>query len=246
MKTPLISVIMPAYNAEKYISDSIDSVLNQSIQNFELIIIDDNSQDNTTNIINKYNDPRIVLIINSNNLGVSETRNIGISAANGKYIAFLDSDDIWLPHKLSLQIMCLNDGWDVVSSNYIAFESNADNKITERKSPSIISYSDMLKSNFIGNLTGIYNVQKIGKIYQKKSGHEDYIMWLEIIKKSKKAYCIQESLAKYRLHNSSLSSNKVKAIKWQWSIYRNELKLSLPKSIYYFSHYIINALKKRR
>lgn len=237
---------MPAYNAEKYISDSIDSVLNQSIQNFELIIIDDNSQDNTTNIINKYNDPRIVLIINSNNLGVSETRNIGISAANGKYIAFLDSDDIWLPHKLSLQIMCLNDGWDVVSSNYIAFESNADNKITERKSPSIISYSDMLKSNFIGNLTGIYNVQKIGKIYQKKSGHEDYIMWLEIIKKSKKAYCIQEPLAKYRLHNSSLSSNKMKAIKWQWSIYRNELKLSLPKYIYYFSHYIINALKKRR
>ncbi len=246
MKTPLVSVIMPAYNAEKYISDSIDSVLNQSIQNLELIIIDDNSQDNTTKIINKYNDPRIVLIINTNNLGVSETRNIGISAANGKYIAFLDSDDIWLPHKLSLQIMCLNDGWDVVSSNYIAFESNAGNKITERKSPSIISYSDMLKSNFIGNLTGIYNVQKIGKIYQKKSGHEDYIMWLEIIKKSKKAYCIQESLAKYRLHNSSLSSNKVKAIKWQWSIYRNELKLSLPKSIYYFSHYIINALKKRR
>lgn len=237
---------MPAYNAEEYISDSIDSVLNQSIKNFELIIIDDNSQDNTTNIINKYNDPRIVLIINSNNLGVSETRNIGISAASGKYIAFLDSDDIWLPHKLSLQIMCLNDGWDVVSSNYIAFESNADNKITERKSPSIISYYDMLKSNFIGNLTGIYNVQKIGKIYQKKLGHEDYIMWLEIIKKSKKAYCIQESLAKYRLHNSSLSSNKVKAIKWQWSIYRNELKLSLPKSIYYFSHYIINALKKRR
>ncbi|EJD6040373.1 glycosyltransferase [Morganella morganii] len=237
---------MPAYNAEEYISDSIDSVLNQSIKNFELIIIDDNSQDNTTNIINKYNDPRIVLIINSNNLGVSETRNIGISAASGKYIAFLDSDDIWLPHKLSLQIMCLNDGWDVVSSNYIAFESNADNKITERKSPNIISYYDMLKSNFIGNLTGIYNVQKIGKIYQKKLGHEDYIMWLEIIKKSKKAYCIQESLAKYRLHNSSLSSNKVKAIKWQWSIYRNELKLSLPKSIYYFSHYIINALKKRR
>lgn len=168
MKKPLISIVMPAYNVEKYISDSIDSVLNQEINDFELIIIDDNSQDNTADVINKYSDPRIVLITNLTNLGVSATRNIGIRAANGKYIAFLDSDDIWLPHKLSLQITQLNNGWDVVSSNYIAFESNTDNKVVERKSPNVISYSDMLKSNFIGNLTGIYNVQKIGKIYQKK------------------------------------------------------------------------------
>ncbi|MEM7860398.1 glycosyltransferase family 2 protein, partial [Morganella morganii] len=94
--------------------------------------------------------------------------------------------------------------------------------------------------------TGLYNSDILGKKYQKPIGHEDYVMWLDLIKENQKVYCIQEPLAKYRLHNTSLSSNKLKTIKWQWSIYRNELKLSLPKSIYYFSHYIINALKKRR
>ncbi|MDR5687008.1 glycosyltransferase family 2 protein [Morganella morganii] len=246
MKAPLISIIMPAYNASKYIAESIDSVLTQDNKNFELIIIDDNSLDNTVDIINKYNDPRITLISNPDNYGVSEARNIGIRKANGKYIAFLDSDDIWLPNKLSSQLFYLENGWDVVSSNYTAFENNNKNKTTERKSPNVISYSDMLTSNFIGNLTGMYNSEKLGKIYQKNQGHEDYIMWLEIIQKSKKAYCIQESLAKYRLHNTSLSSNKIKAMKWQWEIYRNELRLSLPKSVYYFSYYIFNALKKRR
>lgn len=245
MNNELISIIMPAYNAEKTISDSIDSILKQSYDNFKLYVINDNSTDKTATIVNHKESDKIKIINNSVNLGVAKSRNIGISQCKGKYIAFLDSDDLWEPNKLEKQLEILNSGWDVVCSNYTTFTNDC-SFLNNRTSKNIISYSDMLKSNYIGNLTGIYNSEKIGKILQKNIGHEDYIMWLEILKKSEKAYCIQESLAKYRLSNTSLSGNKLKAIKWQWIIYRTELHLSLPNSIYYFTHYILNALKKRR
>lgn len=237
---------MPAFNAEDTIYQSINSALNQTFEDFHLYIINDASTDNTDNIIKGFSDPRITYIKNNVNQGVAACRNIGIKKANSKYISFLDSDDIWLPQKLEQQLKYLNIEYDIVCSNYFTFQNdtNVINKVT--KFPSVISYSMMLKSNFIGNLTGIYNSEKLGKEYQKNKGHEDYIMWLNLLKRSGEAYCIQEPLAKYRISNQSLSGNKLKAIKWQWSIYRNELKLSLPKSIYYFSHYIINALKKRR
>ncbi|MCU6210685.1 glycosyltransferase family 2 protein [Morganella morganii] len=246
MENNLISIIMPAFNAEDTIYQSINSALNQTFEDFHLYIINDASTDNTDNIIRGFSDPRITYIKNNVNQGVAACRNIGIKKANSKYISFLDSDDIWLPQKLEQQLKHLNIEYDIVCSNYSIFHSdtNVINKVT--KFPSVINYSMMLKSNFIGNLTGIYNSEKLGKEYQKNKGHEDYIMWLNLLKRSGKAYCIQEPLAKYRISNQSLSGNKLKAIKWQWSIYRNELKLSLPKSIYYFSHYIINALKKRR
>ncbi|MEQ5679554.1 glycosyltransferase family 2 protein [Providencia rettgeri] len=239
----LVSIIMPCYNAEKYISESINSVLAQTYTKFELIIIDDSSTDKSINIISEYQDNRIKLIKSNLNQGVATSRNKGIMAAKGQYISFLDSDDLWEPSKLEKQITLLESGWDLVCSNYSAFKSDGKTKL--RISPRVITYEDLLRSCFIGNLTGIYCAKKLGKFFQKSTGAEDYLMWLAILKSAQKAYCIQESLAKYRISNTSLSSNKFKAIKWQWSIYRNELKLSTPKSLYYFSHYLLNALKKR-
>ncbi|WP_323115967.1 glycosyltransferase family 2 protein [Klebsiella variicola] len=239
-----VSVIMPAYNAEDTISASINSVLEQTHIDIELIIINDCSTDSTEAEIKKYIDPRIIYIENKKNIGVSLTRNRGIEIATGNCIAFLDSDDLWEKDKIEKQLLYIHSGYNIVCSNY--FSMLNDEIISYRKSPEIIDYKIMLRSNFIGNLTGLYNSDILGKKYQKTIGHEDYVMWLDIIKENQKVYCIQEPLAKYRLHNTSLSSNKLKTMKWQWSIYRNELKLSLPKSIYYFSHYIINALKKRR
>lgn len=244
IKSELVSIIMPCYNSDKYISESIDSVLNQTYQNFELIIINDSSTDKTLEIIQSYNDSRIKVINSTVNEGVALSRNKGISASNGTYIAFLDSDDIWEKEKLEKQLTYLQNGWLIVCSNYISFDE--ENIIKPRVSPETIHYNDMLKTNFIGNLTGIYNQCKLGKHFQKKIGHEDYVMWLDVIKKSGQVYCIQEPLAKYRLSSNSLSGNKLKTMQWQWIIYRNELKMSLPKTIYYFSYYILNALKKRR
>ncbi|HEJ9421315.1 TPA: glycosyltransferase family 2 protein [Proteus mirabilis] len=235
---------MPAYNAEKTIYYSIESILSQTYSNFKIYIINDNSSDNTENIILSFLDERIIYIKNKKNIGASLSRNIGIKLSKGKFIAFLDSDDLWLPNKLEEQYKKLVNGWDVVCSNYTTF--NEKNEIKYRTSPKIINYSDMLLSNFIGNLTGTYNKDIIGKVYQKNKGHEDYIMWLDILKKSKKAYCIQKPLAKYRISEKSLSGNKLKAIQWQWSIYRSELNLSFIKSSYYFINYIYNALKKRK
>ncbi|EOX5954297.1 glycosyltransferase family 2 protein [Providencia rettgeri] len=244
MDNETFSIIMPAYNSEKTIIDSINSVLEQDFDSFILYIVNDASSDNTKDMILSINDKRIIYLENERNLGVAESRNKALIKAKGEYIAFLDSDDIWLPKKLSYQLKLFNEGWDVVCSNYITFTHL--NSSTIRKSPQVITYTDMLKSNFIGNLTGAYNRKKLGVFQQKKIGHEDYIMWLQIIQKAKKAFCIQEPLAKYRLSENSLSGNKLKAMTWQWSIYRNEVKLSILKSSYYFSHYILNALKKRR
>lgn len=239
---------MPAYNAEKTILESIESVISQTYLNWELIIIDDCSNDMTLEIIKKYSiqDSRIKLIKNEFNLGVSSSRNISIKNCSGDFICFLDSDDIWSPNKLEKQMLLLNSGWDVVCSNYTTFSDDSNIILQHRKSPPIIKYTDMLKSNFIGNLTGIYNRKKLGTFFQKKLGHEDYVMWLNILNKSRKAYCIQEPLAKYRISKKSISANKIKTMQWQWFIYRNELQFSLIKSMYYFSHYIVNALKKRR
>lgn len=246
MENELISIIMPAFNAEKTIKESIDSILNQTITDFKIYIIDDNSTDTTSKIIHSFNDQRIIYIYNDINQGVSKSRNIGIKKCKGKYIAFLDSDDLWFPNKLEKQIELLEDGWRVVCSNYITFTKNGDGNSKKRLAPEIIFYKKLLYSNFIGNLTGIYNSNILGKFYQKEKGHEDYIMWLEIIKVARTAYCIQEPLAKYRISEKSLSGNKIKAMQWQWSIYRDELNLSFIKSSYYFINYIYNALKKRK
>lgn len=243
MSEEIFSIIMPAYNAENTITESIASVLNQTFENFKLYIIDDASTDTTVDIIKSFNDERIILIKKEFNSGVAETRNVGISLCAGKYISFIDSDDLWQNSKLEKQHHFLINGKNVVCSNYSVFWE--DGRMYERISPEVISYEMMLKSNYIGNLTGAYNAEQIGKFYQKNIGHEDYLMWLSIIRKDGLAYCIQESLAKYRLSNTSVSANKMKVIKWQWNIYVKELKLPFFKSLFYFAFYVFSAIKKR-
>ncbi|QDX99373.1 glycosyltransferase [Pectobacterium carotovorum subsp. carotovorum] len=238
---------MPAYNAEATIDESIRSVLNQDFGDFKLYIVDDCSIDNTRDIIKNYTDPRIVYIKNDKNLGVASTRNKAIEMSRGKYIAFLDADDVWRKDKLKSQYQFLVKDFDVVCSNYETFSHFLKDRSGGcRTSPKKITYHDMLKSNFIGNLTGAYNAEKLDKFYQKDVGHEDYVMWLEIMKKAKRAYCIQENLAYYRTSSSSLSGNKIKALLWQWNIYRNEVKLSFASSCYFFLCYVFYALKKRK
>ncbi|WP_270561567.1 glycosyltransferase family 2 protein [Citrobacter portucalensis] len=240
----IFSVIMPAYNAEKTIKKSVQSILNQTYSDFFLYIIDDNSTDSTPQIINKFDDPRVILLKNSNGKGVASARNLGINSCQGTYIAFCDSDDLWMPNKLERQLFFLNKSYDVVCSNYEVFNNNGF-VVNARVSPEIINYEKMLGSNYIGNLTGVYNSSKIGKVYQKEIGHEDYIMWLTILKKTEHCYCIQENLAQYRISPNSLSSSKFKAVMWQWYIYRKELKIKFWKSVVLLLSYMKNALIKR-
>ncbi|HFZ8994078.1 TPA: glycosyltransferase family 2 protein [Citrobacter freundii] len=240
----MFSIIMPAYNSSKTIHASILSVLNQTITDWELIVIDDCSIDDTISIVESFNDQRIILIKNTQNIGVALSRNKGLKISKGKYISFLDSDDIWKRDKCEKQLKYLAAGFNIVCGNYYTFSSE-DSLLNVRRSPEIITYKDMLKSNFIGNLTGCYNSEVCGVLMQKIIGHEDYIMWLDLVSAYGPAYCIQDVLAGYRLSSSSLSAKKTKAMKWQWYIYRKYLDLSLIKASCLFFQYIIYALKKR-
>lgn len=238
------SIIMPCFNASLYISDSIRSVINQSFQSWRLYVIDDCSNDGTDEIIKNIseNEPRITYVKLKKNSGVAAARNTGITLSKGKYIAFLDSDDQWAENKLMSQLSMLENGYDVVCSNYSTFSNSIDSTISTRTFPSEFTYSDMLTGNKIGNLTGVYNQERIGKVFQHQVGHEDYIMWLDVMSRTSKCFCVQDNLAYYRVSEKSLSGNKFKASLWQWDIYRKHLGLGVFRSAYYWHCYVLNAL----
>lgn len=246
----LVSIIMPAYKAEKTISDSIESVLAQTYQNFELIVIDDCSPDNTRDIVNQFatSDNRVKLISKDINEGVAAARNTGLDHAVGDYVAFLDSDDKWEMTKLEQQEKILkNQNIDVVFSAYYRFNSTGIKNIVSV--PPSIDYPQLLKGNCIGNLTAMYKFNRFSAIRQKRIGHEDYLFWLEIFSNSSsvKGVGIQEPLAFYRVSEdgSNVSANKFKAAQWTWSIYRKHLKISFAKSLFYFFCYALKAVTKR-
>ena len=244
--SPHVSIITPSYNSEYYIEETLLSVLAQSYQNWEMIIIDDCSTDKSIDIIQRYTtiDSRIKLLHNTANLGVAESRNKGIGVCSGEYIALLDSDDIWFPKKLEKQI-------HLMQTKNIFMSYSAYNTIDEKgqtmnhfHTKDKITYHDMLKTSTIGTLTTIYNAKKLGKFYFMKIGHEDYVFKLHILKQIPYAEGIDEILASYRIAKNSISSNKLKAATWQWNIYRNIEKISFFKSIYYFLNYTYHGIFK--
>lgn len=240
----VVSIIMPMYNSSKYIEESILSVINQSFVFWCLYIVDDCSTDNSLSLVQSLaeKDSRIKIINNSKNVGVAEARNIGIKMAMGKYIAFLDSDDQWSVNKLQSQVKVLESGYDVVCSNYSTFSESIGFTSSIRTFPREFTYTDMLTGNKIGNLTGVYNQERIGKVFQRQVGHEDYIMWLDVMSRTSKCFCVQDNLAYYRVSEKSLSGNKFKASLWQWNVYRKHLGLGVFKSAYYWHCYVFNAL----
>lgn len=245
---PLVSIVMPLYNSETYIKEAIESVLQQSYKNWEMIIIDDLSTDNSKEILEQYRkkNKKIIPLYNAQNLGAAQSRNKGVQKARGDYIAFLDSDDCWIENKLEQQIKLMQD--ENIYLSYSAYYTmDEKGKIlstfnVEEK----VDYHDMLKTSTIGTLTTIYNAKVLGKFYFESIGHEDYVMKLQILKKIPYAKGINMPLAKYRLHTQSLSSNKLHTALWQWHIYRKVEKLPLYKSIYYFLHYSYNGIFKYR
>ncbi|MDA8496161.1 glycosyltransferase family 2 protein [Kluyvera georgiana] len=243
--TESVSIVMPTFNAALYISDSIHSILAQEYTDWHLYIIDDASTDNTKKIVSEFSDPRITYLYQPINNGVAKTRNIGIAIAQGRFIAFLDSDDIWEVDKLSRQVTLLEQGYDIVCSDYMVFANEPSNIIDVRHCPLEFGYSRMLRGNCIGNLTGIYNQERLGKCFQQDCGHEDYLMWLELLCRTERARCIQHPLARYRVKDNSLSSNKIKAATWQWHIYRSRLQMNLLKSSFYWCHYVMSALIRK-
>lgn len=243
----LVSVIMPAYNAGKYIVESINSVLNQTYSEWELLIINDNSKDNTVKIIHSYlqQDSRIKIIDLKRNMGVAVARNRGIALARGRYIAFLDSDDIWLPEKLNRQIHFMKDRRIPMSfTQYRQFIHDPREKGKLIDVLEKVNYNCLLKGNIIGCLTVMIDRNFIPQINMPNNRHEDYITWLDLLKNDIFAYGLKEDLARYRKSKNSLSGNKLKSMKWTWNVYRESQKLSFLKSFYYFSCYALRTINK--
>lgn len=244
-----VSIITASYNSERFIKKTIESVLKQTYQNWEMIIIDDCSSDNTESIVNRYiaSDKRIKFYKLEKNSGAAIARNLGINKATGEFIAFLDSDDLWDKKKLEKQIEFMKKakiGFSFTGYRLMKEDGELLNK--EIRVPEKVDYNYLLKNTIIGCLTVIIDKRIIGefKMPELRAG-QDTATWLSILRKGNIAYGYNEILASYRLVNGSISSNKMKALKRTWNIYRNVEKLSLYKSVYCFLFYSKNAFLKR-
>lgn len=246
---PLVSVITPVYNAEKYVAQSITSVINQSFTNWEMILVDDQSNDKSVDIIKKFvdKDKRIKLLQLEENSGAAVARNTAISTATGKYIAFLDSDDMWKPEKLELQLLFMQK--HNYAFTFTAYElMNEDGELLSKTitMPESIDYKGLLKNTIIGCLTVILDRDQIGEIKMPNiRTRQDFALWLSILRKGYKAYSYPEPLSTYRIVEGSISSNKFKAAKRNWFVYREIEKLSLIYSSWCFINYAYSSIKKR-
>lgn len=243
-----VSIIMPSYNSQEFIAQSIESVLAQTYQNWELIIVDDCSLDNSNKTIEKYlnRDSRIKLIKLERNSGPAVARNRGIEEAQGRYIAFLDSDDMWSKQKLSRQLAYMQEHDIALSyTGYCRIEEKSSRTIDRIPVPEKVDYHELLKQNIIGCLTAIYDTKKVGKVYMPEIlKRQDFALWLKILKKIPYAYGLNEPLAYYRVRTDSVSSNRIFASKYNWIMYREVEKLPLHKAIYYFGWYTYRVSSK--
>jgi glycosyltransferase involved in cell wall biosynthesis len=245
----LVSVIMPAYYSEGTISTAIESVIAQTYANWELLIYDDCSGDRTLDIAGEYSDSdnRIIVVKGNLNTGVASARNKALEKAKGRFISFLDSDDRWKTDKLEKQIEFMKQNECAMAySSYEIMESHG--KLTGKVITSLYKeadYESLLKNNYIGTLTVMIDRLLISDIHFSSSRHEDYLLWLEFVKKGYKLLGMEESLAYYRVSPRSLSGNKVKAAIWRWNVYRRNEKLSFVRSLYYMFMYTTNSIAKR-
>ncbi len=244
----MFSIITPVYNSEKFLYSTINSVISQTYTDWELIMVDDCSTDDSRRIIESFieKDGRIKYYKTNYPSGSPALpRNIGIEKSIGRFIAFLDSDDIWESRKLEYQNnLFQDDRVAIVFSDYEKIDEAGLRKNRFITAPQVVSYMELLKGNVIGCSTCIYDTAKIGKMYFKKHGHEDYILWLEILRKGFVAKNTGTVLAQYRVRDSSISSNKLKAIHWIFQIYRVNEKMSLLRAIYYTTFTLIRASLK--
>ncbi len=249
MSKAIISIITPNFNGALYIAQTIESVLAQTFKDWEMIIVDDCSTDSSVGIIERYekSDDRIKLIKLDVNSGAAVARNVAIEYSRGRYISFLDGDDIWLPSKLEVQLNSMKEKNIPFSFMSYYKMDRYGQTLGLIDVPSIVGYHEMLKTCSIGCLTVMYDTLKLGKhmmpLLRKR---QDYGLWLKLIKLSGKAYGINMPLSCYRVHSESISSNKFNAAKYQWRIYREVEGLNILKTSYYFTTYMVYGILKTK
>lgn len=248
--TALVSIITPTFNSAKFIAATIQSVQNQTYSNWEMIIVDDGSIDNTEEIILSLieKDTRIQFYKLNQNSGPAVARNIGIEKAKGKYLTFIDADDIWFSGFIENSIKTIEETkLPFVFSSYKRANENLEFIYSDFIVPKEVSYTDTLKSNSISCLTAFIDIEVLGKKFMPLiRKRQDMGLWLQYLKEIPFAYGIQETQAIYRIRENSLSRKKSDLIKYQWQFYRAVEKLTIFQSIYYLLHWMYRGFMKYR
>ena len=245
----LVSIVIPVYNCEKFIKQTVETVINQTYTNWEAIFVDDCSSDNSIAILEPYLSDKIKLIKHEHNSGAAIARNTGIENARGEYIAFLDGDDLWHKEKLEKQIEFMEkNGYVFTFTSYEFTNENGIGLGKIAKVPEKLTYKQSLKNTIIFTSSVIFNAKTLGKelisMPNFKRG-QDTATWWKVLKAGNTAYGLNEVLSYYRRSANTLSSNKFKALKRTWILYRQCEKFNVFKSVYYFTFYLFNAIIKR-
>lgn len=246
----LVSIITPVYNAEKFIADTVDSVLAQSFGNWELILAENGSKDGTKEVLEKLKDkdPRIRVLYLGDNVGAAKARNAGIKAAKGRFIAFLDADDLWKENKLQNQLRFMEKKGAAFSfTGYEFGTENAEPTGKIVRVPDKLTYKQALKNTTIFTSTVMFDTRKLAKekLFMPAIKSEDTALWWQILRNGVVAYGLNKNLVLYRRPAKSLSSNKLEAVRRIWYLYRKWEKLNFFQSAWYFMHWGFRAVKRR-
>jgi glycosyltransferase involved in cell wall biosynthesis len=246
--SPGVSVIMPCYNAAQTLEDAVRSVIAQTYTNWELIVINDGSRDESPAILERLRteDSRLRVIRNPQPSGASAARNRGLSIAAGRYIAFLDADDLWLPHKLETQLAVMKKhGVALCCGWYDTMDAQGHPMGQVRPEQGVLTHRSLMFDCVIGCLTAVIDRSLAGPVQfdPRLPRGEDYHLWLTILKSGAKGYCVGETLARYRVQSNTLSSNKLAAARTRWQVYRFE-DYNLAKSAFYFCGYAVTGMLK--
>ncbi len=243
----MVSIITPVFNSEKFIGETIASVQAQSHRDWEmLVLIDQGSKDRTEAIVKEHQaqDPRIRLVHVPNGRSVVDARNHGFREARGRFIAFLDADDLWMPRKLEIQLQTMQAQKASLSCTAFRRISEDGQQIGRLiEVPVQISYEDLLIENRMACLTVIWDREILGEPQMRDEKHEDLALWLSALRPGRYAIGVNEDLGRYRIVGGSRSSSKLRAASWRWHVYREE-GFGRIESSYYLSRYLISSLKK--
>ncbi len=248
----LVSIVVPVYNAEKFIAQTMDCVRAQTYSEWELLLVEDQSKDGTVSVIEKYleetGDTRIRLIRQPQNAGAAKARNAGISMASGRFLAFLDADDFWLPEKLQKQVAFMEE--KQVAFGFMSYEFADENGVglgTVVHVPATITYREALKNTTIFTTTVMFDTTRISKelISFPAIKSEDTALWWKILRTGVVGYGLDENLVKYRRSAQTLSSNKVEAMRRIWNLYRKSEGMGIVSSAWHFCFWALNAVRRR-
>ncbi|MDO6610117.1 glycosyltransferase [Shewanella sp. 1_MG-2023] len=249
-KNSKVSIIMPTYNVGNIVQETIESVLSQTYKDWELIIVDDASTDNTVNILINIcaTDPRIILVLSEVNKGAGASRNIGLDTAKGRFIAFLDSDDIWESTKLETQIdYMISIRAPICHTSFSFINELGDKRPGRVKANKIVDLEHNLKHTEIGTSTAMIDLDLVK--HRVRFSHirarQDLKLWIELLGCGYLSHGIDIPLVKYRVRNGSVSSNKIKMLWVTFQVYMSVTSISVPKRLFCYSSYVFNAIKKR-